>query len=170
MKVVNLKKEKYDVYIGRGSKWGNPFSHLENSKALYKVSSRNEAIEQYEKSIRFGDGKYLLDNSGEEIGSIVFADDNLNISDVELLKQDLFEKHNNNFAPFFDKENFPFYRHEALHTTHVACELISEQIENHWYHKSNINPKFNQLIEEALSNLSKAYQCCDEEYDGISNK
>lgn len=23
--VVNLRKERYDVYIGRGSKWGNPF-------------------------------------------------------------------------------------------------------------------------------------------------
>lgn len=62
MKVVNLKKEKYDIYIGRGSKWGNPFSHLENSKALYKVSSRNEAIAKYENWIRFGDGKYLLDD------------------------------------------------------------------------------------------------------------
>jgi len=25
LKVVNLKKERYDVYIGRGSKWGNEF-------------------------------------------------------------------------------------------------------------------------------------------------
>jgi hypothetical protein len=65
MKVVNLKKEKYDVYIGRGSKWGNPFSHLDNSKALYRVSSRNEAIEKYENWIRFGDGKYLLDDLHE---------------------------------------------------------------------------------------------------------
>ena len=24
-KVVHCKKESYDVYIGRGSKWGNPF-------------------------------------------------------------------------------------------------------------------------------------------------
>ena len=23
--VVNLKRERYDVYIGRGSRWGNPF-------------------------------------------------------------------------------------------------------------------------------------------------
>jgi hypothetical protein len=23
--VVNLRTNKYDVYIGRGSKWGNPF-------------------------------------------------------------------------------------------------------------------------------------------------
>jgi hypothetical protein len=25
MRVVHCKKEKYDVYIGRPSKWGNPF-------------------------------------------------------------------------------------------------------------------------------------------------
>lgn len=24
-KLVNLRHEKYDVYIGRGSKWGNPY-------------------------------------------------------------------------------------------------------------------------------------------------
>lgn len=24
-RVVNLKREAYEVYIGRGSKWGNPF-------------------------------------------------------------------------------------------------------------------------------------------------
>lgn len=46
-RVVNLKYEKYDVYIGRGSIFGNPFSHLENSKAIYKVSSRQEAINRY---------------------------------------------------------------------------------------------------------------------------
>jgi hypothetical protein len=23
--VVNLRRQEYDVYIGRGSKWGNPF-------------------------------------------------------------------------------------------------------------------------------------------------
>lgn len=25
MRVVHCKREPYDVYIGRGSKWGNPF-------------------------------------------------------------------------------------------------------------------------------------------------
>ena len=30
-RVVNLRKEKYDVYIGRGSKWGNPFVMRNNS-------------------------------------------------------------------------------------------------------------------------------------------
>lgn len=46
--VVNKKNEDYDVYIGRGSKWGNPFSHLDKTKADYKVASRDEAVDRYE--------------------------------------------------------------------------------------------------------------------------
>ena len=53
LKIVNLKKEKYDVYIGRGSKWGNPYSHLESSKAQYKTKTRAEAINRYEDWIRW---------------------------------------------------------------------------------------------------------------------
>ena len=41
-KVVNLKHAKYDVYIGRGSKWGNPFSHIGS------YMSRRECIKAYE--------------------------------------------------------------------------------------------------------------------------
>ncbi|MFS8304204.1 DUF4326 domain-containing protein [Bacillus altitudinis] len=36
-----------DVYIGRGSQWGNPFSHLSNTEADFKVDTREEAIEMY---------------------------------------------------------------------------------------------------------------------------
>lgn len=36
-----------DVYIGRGSKWGNPFSHKDGTKATFKVSSREEAVAKY---------------------------------------------------------------------------------------------------------------------------
>lgn len=46
-KVVNCKLDHYDVYIGRGSKYGNPFSHLPNSSAKFIVSSRDEAIEKH---------------------------------------------------------------------------------------------------------------------------
>lgn len=46
-KVVNKYVEKYDLYIGRGSKWGNPFSHQENTKAEFIVGSREEAIDAY---------------------------------------------------------------------------------------------------------------------------
>lgn len=46
--VVNkYHKKPYDIYIGRGSKWGNPFSHLPNTKAQFQVSTREEAIEKY---------------------------------------------------------------------------------------------------------------------------
>lgn len=46
-KVVHCKKEKYDVYIGRPSKWGNPFSHKEGTLAKFKVATRQEAIDKY---------------------------------------------------------------------------------------------------------------------------
>lgn len=45
--VVNKYKEEYDVYIGRGSLWGNPFSHLPETKADYLVSDRDEAVAMY---------------------------------------------------------------------------------------------------------------------------
>lgn len=51
-KVVNINSgEKYDIYIGRGSKWGNPFTHREGTSAIVKVSSREEAIECYKNYI-----------------------------------------------------------------------------------------------------------------------
>lgn len=43
MKVVNINSEKYDVYIGRPSKWGNPFSAEEYG--------RTEAIKKYKEYI-----------------------------------------------------------------------------------------------------------------------
>lgn len=46
-KVVHCKKEPYDIYIGRPSKWGNPFSHKEGTAARFKASSRKEAIQKY---------------------------------------------------------------------------------------------------------------------------
>ena len=52
MKVVHCKKEAHDVYIGRPSKWGNPFSHLAGTKAMYQVASREEAIQRYEEWLR----------------------------------------------------------------------------------------------------------------------
>lgn len=47
MKVVHCKKEPYDIYIGRPSIWGNPFSHLPNTLATYRVKDRKEAITRY---------------------------------------------------------------------------------------------------------------------------
>lgn len=45
--VVHCRKDKYDVYIGRPSIWGNPFSHLNQTTAEFRVSSREEAIKKY---------------------------------------------------------------------------------------------------------------------------
>lgn len=56
-KVVNIKSgEKYDVYIGRPSEFGNPFTHIKNreTKAEHVVSTRKEAIQKYK--------EYLLNN------------------------------------------------------------------------------------------------------------
>jgi hypothetical protein len=39
-KVVNLRTESYDVYIGRGSKWGNPF-------VIGKDGTREEVLDKY---------------------------------------------------------------------------------------------------------------------------
>ena len=47
--VVHFNKEPYDVYIGRPSEWGNPFSSKEGTLAEYKVATKAEAISEYEK-------------------------------------------------------------------------------------------------------------------------
>jgi len=48
-RVVNCKKEDYDVYIGRPSIWGNPYTHKKNKKTLAEhiVRTREEAISRY---------------------------------------------------------------------------------------------------------------------------
>lgn len=42
------KPEEY-VFIGRPSKWGNPFSHLDQSRAEHRVATRKDAVLAYEK-------------------------------------------------------------------------------------------------------------------------
>jgi len=41
VKVVHCKKEPFDVYIGRGSKWGNPFK-------IGRDGNREEVISKFE--------------------------------------------------------------------------------------------------------------------------
>jgi len=43
--VVNKYKSTYDIYIGRGSKWGNPF-------VINDTNSRDDVIEKYEHYLR----------------------------------------------------------------------------------------------------------------------
>ena len=42
--VVHIKKSPYDVYIGRGSKWGNPFK-------IPRDGNREQVIEKYRQYI-----------------------------------------------------------------------------------------------------------------------
>ncbi len=52
-KVVHCKKDNFDVYIGRPSKWGNCFTHLQNlGGPIVIVDTREEAISRYEEWIR----------------------------------------------------------------------------------------------------------------------
>ena len=61
-RVVHFKKEPCDVYIGRPSKWGNPFTHIDDRRtaAKYIVSNRDEAVAKYEEYILKGEGQHLL--------------------------------------------------------------------------------------------------------------
>ena len=71
--VVHCKKHHYDIYIGRPSKWGNPFTHKQDGKTLakYIVNNRQEAIDSYRNWITNGDGKYLLNDLCELKGKIL---------------------------------------------------------------------------------------------------
>jgi hypothetical protein len=49
--VVHCKRAPYDIYVGRPSKWGNPFTHIADRKtqAEFVVATREEAVAKYEK-------------------------------------------------------------------------------------------------------------------------
>lgn len=51
-KVVHCKKEPYDIYVGRGSKFGNPYSHKEGTSAKWVVETREDAIRLYGEWLR----------------------------------------------------------------------------------------------------------------------
>lgn len=50
--VVHCKKSSFDVYIGRPSKWGNPFTHIPaGTTAQFVVKNREEAVAKYKEWI-----------------------------------------------------------------------------------------------------------------------
>jgi hypothetical protein len=51
--LVNLNKEPYDVYIGRGSKWGCPYTIIKDRPTLAKeiVSTKEEALSKYKEYV-----------------------------------------------------------------------------------------------------------------------
>jgi len=72
-KVVHCKKEPYDIYIGRPSKWGNPFTHIKDrtTKAEFIVEDREASIKAHKEWITNGDGKYLLKDIHELRGKVL---------------------------------------------------------------------------------------------------
>lgn len=50
--VVHNKRKPFDIYIGRPSKWGNPFSHKDGTLAKFRVATRDEAVAAYEVWLR----------------------------------------------------------------------------------------------------------------------
>jgi hypothetical protein len=67
IKIVNVKYDKYDIYIGRtiypfkGSKWQNPFK-------IGKDGTREEVLKKYEKRIK---NSKLYDQLGELSGKVL---------------------------------------------------------------------------------------------------
>ena len=52
-RVINLYKEPYDVYIGRGSKWGNPYTTIQDKDTMASeiVETSEEAISKYREHV-----------------------------------------------------------------------------------------------------------------------
>lgn len=61
-RVVNIDKEPYDIYIGRGSKWGNPF-------IIGKDGNRKRVIEKYRQYVLNNDS--LLKDIHELYGKVL---------------------------------------------------------------------------------------------------
>lgn len=62
VKVVHWKEKPYDIFIGRPSKWSNPFSSKPGTSAQFKVKDREEALKKYFEWITKGSGRYLLEH------------------------------------------------------------------------------------------------------------
>lgn len=56
--VVNVRNEDCDVYIGRGSKWGNPF-------IIGRDGNRREVIAKFLEYLLLKEGQYLLQSLDE---------------------------------------------------------------------------------------------------------
>lgn len=52
-RIVHCNSEPYDIYIGRPSMYGNPFTHIKGkkTKAEFIVKNADEALEKYEQWI-----------------------------------------------------------------------------------------------------------------------
>lgn len=60
-RVVHCKKAEPGTfkYVGRPTKYGNPYSHKKGTAALHLVSSRDEAVEAFE--------RFIMEEAQEEL-------------------------------------------------------------------------------------------------------
>ena len=75
-RVVHIKKDPYDVYIGRSgkgtrSKWGNPFGIGDPHPVTGEPITRGEAIPLFKEYAVRGAGRHLLKDLGELEGKIL---------------------------------------------------------------------------------------------------
>ncbi len=68
-RVVHCQRDKFDVYIGRPSKWGNPFSHKSGTLAQFRVATREEAVARYREW--FPQQSHLVADLGELIDKVL---------------------------------------------------------------------------------------------------
>lgn len=64
VRVVHCKQYNHDVYIGRGSKWGNPF-------IIGKDGDREEVISKYEAYIMSPEQQHLIDDLPELVDKVL---------------------------------------------------------------------------------------------------
>jgi len=60
-RVVHIRRDAYNLYIGRGSIWGNPFRSGPDG-------DRHEVLAKYKEYLLRGEGRHLLERIGEHEG------------------------------------------------------------------------------------------------------
>ena len=66
-RVVHFKKEPFDIYIGRPTIFGNPWSFKGGTKADFIVATREESVANYEKWLKGSDFKDVLQEQRKQI-------------------------------------------------------------------------------------------------------
>lgn len=72
--VVHWRQAPFDVLITRDSRWGNPFSHKPDSKAMVIVDSRSTAIKAFEEWLLTSDdvdAKWMREHLHELEGKVL---------------------------------------------------------------------------------------------------
>lgn len=72
-RVVHVKKDRYDTWVARGSKWGNPYriGDAHPGEATGNPMSRRDVLELYREWILGGEGRHLLRELGELEGRVL---------------------------------------------------------------------------------------------------